>query len=280
MRSAGTAQRDDSALTASPSQRRPPQRIDQTAAPNTGQTTLNWSGIAITTAATKFGASSYSSAVMEFTVPTVRQAIGVCQNENYFLNEWTGLDGWLNEKDLLQAGVIATANCVSGKTTTSYVTFLEWYPAPALSHFSVHPGDTMYIHVYASDTTHGVVYLFDETMNKSSIFMITAPSGASLIGNSAEWIMERGCCTGTNLSPLADYTNAASWADSASLVGGGTNFPGNPASSTVWINMTNDQGTQQISIPFIVGYPSPYSGTESVLITEVINCALNGGCTP
>jgi hypothetical protein len=118
----------------------------------------------------------------------------------------------------------------------------------------------------------------DVTQQWSGTFGLTYQSGPGLVGNSAEYIVERPCCNGSDYYPLGNYV----WEffdDSFALDGKQTIFyPGNTGSTTAIITMLADDDATQISSPDFYG-SSGNQGKYSFWMTDE-NCAYSGGCTP
>ena len=65
------------------------------------------------------------------------------------------------------------------------------------------PGDEMFVEVWNNSATVGSAYLVNVTQQKAVSLSFDAPSGTKLVGNSAEWIMERPTVNGS----FANLTN-------------------------------------------------------------------------
>ena len=64
--------------------------------------------------------------------------------------------------------------------------------------------DEMFVEVWDTSPTVGHAYLVNFTTQQSVSFTFDAPAGTQLVGNSAEWIVERpGISSG--LAPLTNY---------------------------------------------------------------------------
>jgi Peptidase A4 family len=119
----------------------------------------------------------------------------------YYSSAWVGIDGW-NSPDVLQAG---TESEFVGGTKRVYA-WWEWYPnfEVSISNFPVSPGDTMYCLICVSSSTTATIYLTNDNTDQTMSFSITAPSGTSLVGNCAEWIVETPSVGGSPTT-LPDY---------------------------------------------------------------------------
>ena len=121
----------------------------------------------------------------------------------FYASEWIGIDGW-GSGDVLQAG---TETAVLGIfNTTQIYAWWEWFPAGevAITNLPVAAGDTMYCLICVNSTNTATVYISNQSTGVSTRFSIAAPSGTTLVGNSAEWIVERPTVNGA-LASLSDY---------------------------------------------------------------------------
>jgi hypothetical protein len=168
-------------------------------------TSSNWSGDVNLNKLTRYNAStSFYYILSDFVVPAVSNA--TCDGTYDYSSQWDGIDGW-NSGDVLQAGTEADAYCSGGSTSLYYAAWIEWYPysESRISGFAVSPGDDMFIEVWDTSATVGYAYLENLSTGQTAEYELTPPSGTSLIGNSAEWIVERPGVNGS-LATLADYT--------------------------------------------------------------------------
>jgi hypothetical protein len=256
-------------------------------APTTGYS-YNWSGFVNTNKLTKYSTSySVYYVVSNFNVPVAQQAFkssgggNVCDGGWDMESSWNGIDGFLDGKALLQGGTLSGYYCSESTRETSYYAWIEWWPSYAMiAEFEVNPGDDFFVETWDTSATQGYVYLVDETTRTSATYGITPKSGQpGLIGNSAEYIVERPCCVGKNNYPLANYVQNF-WApnDYAYNFYNYDNniatpwFPGSTATTTYLVNMVDDGDTQVISYPQALGKYSIFFEDE--------NCGKSGGCTP
>jgi Peptidase A4 family len=174
-----------------------------------GATSGNWSGYVVTAGSDPFKADK-TYIFASFTVPVAQQAFGRCSSSAVHASEWIGIDG-SGSADVLQAGIKTSATCKSGKTTGSYVAWYEWFPEDEIDikNFHIYPGDVIYVYVWNKSSTEGHYFLEDVTTNKSSSLSFKAPKGTHLVGNSAEWIVERPSIGGKDAT-LANYV-AQAW---------------------------------------------------------------------
>ena len=193
-------------------------------------------------------------------MPVAQHAFGNGSPSGWvYSSQWVGIDGF-DSPDLLQAGTEADAYLLGSIQTSFYAAWIEWYPFPSfqVSNFVVAPGDEMFVEVWNSSPTVGNAYLVDVTTQQSVSLTFNAPDGTTLVGNSAEWIVER---PGTydGIAPLTNYVACPFDACYAfGSVDGGTcdtvYYPGmNMGGTTVYaISMIDDAGGV-ISTPSLVG---------------------------
>jgi hypothetical protein len=189
-----------------------PNRPAQTATQNqmTGNekeatgTSYNWSGFVDLSGATAYGSKSFDYIVAEYVVPVARQAFGTCTGSWEYSSSWIGIDGY-GSSDVLQAGTESDAYCNGASTSTFYSAWYEWFPynEVRITNLPVSPGDDIYVEVWSTNSTHGAAYVANLNTNQAVSVAFTAYPGHPLIGNSAEWIVERPGVGGS----LANLTN-------------------------------------------------------------------------
>jgi len=234
----------------------------------------NWSGVVNTTNVTSFDVNaSFQTVLSEFTVPSAQDAFASCDGTQHFEVSWNGIDGF-SDGDVLQGGTESGAKCVNGVTTTQYCAWIEWYPTyPVLCQYAVDPGDDMFVETYATGPTTGYVFVYDYTKQIFGSYALNATTPPFLVGNSAEYIVERPCCVGNNSYPLTNYVWNL-WAANFAYTGDGTFFyPGMHDANTYYLHMLDDGGTQTIS------HPAEIEGRFGMVMKDV-NCAYAGGCAP
>jgi hypothetical protein len=238
--------------------KRPASEFNATPTNSVLTNSYNWSGYAAYDNATKPFATSYIYAY--WIVPVAQHAFGHGLPTGWdYSSQWVGIDG-LGSPDVLQAGTEADAYALGSTKEPFYAAWIEWYPSSEsrISNFSVAPGNEMFVEVWNTGQTVGNAYLLNLTTQQSVSFTFDAPSGTKLVGNSAEWVVERPGISG-GLAPLTNYV--ACPFDSCYAIGsvnGGaynrTYYPGiNLAGLTVYdISMLDNTGGV-ISIPGLVG---------------------------
>jgi hypothetical protein len=212
-------------------------------------TSYNWSGVVNTNTLSRYNANhSFYYLVSDFVIPTATNA--TCDGTWDYSSTWDGIDGW-NSGDVLQAGTESDAYCSGGSTNTYYSAWIEWYPysESRISGFPVAPGDDMFVEVWDVSSTVGYAYLENISTGQTAEYELTAPSGTQLVGNSAEWIVERPS-VGGSLATLSayglDYQSGA-----AAYNFNFTQYV--PGSSTSFlVNMLDNNG-DTISAPSLLG---------------------------
>jgi Peptidase A4 family len=242
----------------------------------------NWSGVINSNALTKYNGTggSYYYVISDFNVPVAQQAFGgVCDGGWDLEVSWNGIDGYKNGNALLQGGSYSGAYCSGSSRATSYFAWFEWWPAYSIiAAYNVNPGDDMFVETWDTSSTNGYVYLYDETLNYANTYNITSNGGPGLIGNSAEYIVERPCCRSGFNYPLANYVQDF-WTENFAYSFYNYNhslptpaYSGSTSPSTVNAIMVNDQDSQSISYSV--------TGGKYDLVFYDENCAYSGGCTP
>jgi len=162
----------------------------------TAQTSTNWSGYAFRHGATVWSGNSFNRIAANLVVPAVTAR--TCDDTWNYAASWIGLDGYASN-DVLQAGVEEDATCGMDGTQTYYSPWYEWYPnaSTRIANLTAAPGQSFYVHVWATSATAGHAYLQNLNANQSVSLDFTAPSGTRLIGESAEWIVESPSVGGT-----------------------------------------------------------------------------------
>lgn len=172
-------------------------------------TSTNWSGAYVNRPA----AEPLKIVTGQWTVPSVsvpaaaKTATGYADG-TYVAGVWVGLDGDKGSNDVLQAGTNSVVVVSGGKVaSTTYYAWTEWYGFPwSVQSLGVSPGDTILLTVCAPFVnTHGVALFHNLTTNEAVNYGIDPPSGTSLSGNVAEWIVEDPSQSATALFPFANY---------------------------------------------------------------------------
>jgi hypothetical protein len=250
-------------------------------APPTHFYSYNWAGVASTNKVKVFNPKySFQDVYSVFNVPAAQPPIDACANGitgPFYEVSWNGLDG-VTSGDVLQGGSLSAADC-NGQTL--YEAWVEWFPSyPIIGIFPVTPGDDMYVETFdfQGGTNPGNVYVEDLTSGVFLQVSLTWVSGPGLVGDSAEWIVERPCCNADSFPlPLA-RTVYEFFNDSFAATGVKQFWPGSTAAATLNFSMVDDGATQVIEDLAGVGVGG-FQGKSSIWFTDK-NCADSGGCTP
>jgi hypothetical protein len=237
--------------------KQPASEFNSTPTNSAATDSYNWSGYAVYDNTTKPFAKSYIYAY--WIVPVAQHAFGNSSGGWDYSSQWVGIDGY-GSPDVLQAGTEVDAYASGGTNATFYAAWIEWYPfnESRVSNFSVAPGNEMFVEVWNTSATVGNAYILNATNHLAVAFMFNAPSGTQLVGNSAEWVVERPGIGGS-LATLTNYVACPFDACSAfGSVNGGTYnrlyYPGiNLAGTTVYAISMLDNAGSVISTPSLVG---------------------------
>ena len=156
----------------------------------TSYTSNNWAGSTIS--------GAWTDVVGIWRVPTVRiPETPAGTDGGWDSSSWVGIDGTYGSNDVLQAGV---QQSVGGDGSTTYVAWYEWFAhktdnSPGyiyqtnIDNLEVQPGDEVFagIHYRA-----GKGFVMFGNVDRGHYFSIelAPPPGATMSGNSVEWIME------------------------------------------------------------------------------------------
>jgi hypothetical protein len=154
-----------------------------------GLTSQNWSGALI-------DAKHYGFVTAQWTVSDPNTTnYDVNDGKEWKVSTWVGIDGWFSS-DLLQAGtaaVVSNFTQIPHAVVTTYA-WWEWYPnyEMAISNFPVSTGDVVFCMICADDSLIGAtIYLSNLSTGIGTRFHITPPHGTKLVGDTAEWVVER-----------------------------------------------------------------------------------------
>ena len=187
------------------------------------ETSTNWSGGVV------FAPSGQSFTWIEgdWVIPDVDAPT---ENEWYYCASWIGLDGD-GSGDVCQAGIGSQVYRSGTSVTRQFYPWWEWYPEPEvqITNLQVNPGDMITALLCASPgagATEASVYFTNRTTGASTSLSFTAPSGTTLSGNSAEWIVEAPTVGGQQ-SSMADFGEVffsvcEAETSGSTTVGGGT----------------------------------------------------------
>jgi hypothetical protein len=115
------------------------------------------------------------------------------QNEWEYMSSWIGID----DANPCQVGVTCEIyQSGSNITTNPPFAWYEWVPAKgqAITSLSVSPGDMVTAVLctqQGAGSTSATVFFINRTTGAATSFVLYAPNNVALVGNSAEWIVER-----------------------------------------------------------------------------------------
>jgi peptidase A4-like protein len=151
--------------------------------------------------------------VGEWTIPNVSSPD---DGQTYYCATWIGIDGdsSVPSRDLCQAGINMDVTQSGGAFTRNCSAWCEWFPGPELpiANFLVTFGDTVAITICTTGagSTEALIFFANLTSGLATSFLLPAgtfPDGnqISLVGDSAQWVVERPEVGGTT-ALLANYT--------------------------------------------------------------------------
>lgn len=254
----------------------------------------NWSGIANTNNLKAWNSScltpaacSFDEVVSIWNVPVSNHPFGnlPCSEGPWYTVSWNGIDGAKNG-DVVQGGSAIYWDDGGCGGPIEYFGWVEWYPSyPILTVYCgsnpcpVGPGDDFEVVTYGANSTTQNVFIEDVTQQWGGTLSLGYVSGPFLVGQSAEWIVERPCCIASGF-PLALANYIWDFFDDAFAynVHGTIFYPGSGAASTRVYTMYADDGATPIS--YVPGYGTAgFQGRYSLWFSDE-NCAYSGGCTP
>ncbi len=220
--------------------------------PSNTYNSSNWSGYVSFSGATSYGSKSYYFTVNDLTVPVAQQAFGACTGGWDWGSAWNGIDGW-GSSDVLQAGIEFDAYCSGGARSAYYSAWYEWYPygEVRIPSLPIAPGDDIFIEVWNTSSTAGHAYLVNYNTGQAVNIAFSAYPGHPLVGNSAEWVIERPSVSGS-LATLTNYIMDPFW-DSYAYTQGDAAFYDIATSTPV--DMLDNSGN-------LISYPE-YVGVEA-----------------
>jgi hypothetical protein len=165
----------------------------------------NWSGFADVNKLHSYNTTtSYYYILADYVMPMAEQPFGVCDGGWDYSSSWVGIDGF-NSSDVLQAGTESDAYCNGGTQSTFYSAWIEWFPfSETRISLPVTGGDDMFVEVWNTSPVQGYAYLVNENTGQVQEYGLNPPSGTQLVGNSAEWVVERPG-VGGGLANLTNY---------------------------------------------------------------------------
>jgi Peptidase A4 family len=214
--------------------------------------TPNWSAaVAVLSDVSSFGASSFHTISAEYVVPVAPQPTGDCTAT--WESSWVGIDGDSDlSSDLLQAGTESDASCES----QNYFAWYQWLPqnptAVPITNFPVSPGDDIWIEVWNTSATEGYAYIFNYATGQAVNLSFQAISGTQLVGNTAEWVVERPQVNGS-YSTLSGYASDY-FSDCYADTYGDVLFTPSSPSTQLWTMCNSQTPCSSASMP--ISYPT------------------------
>jgi Peptidase A4 family len=247
---------------------------------------FNWSGIANSNKNTKWNTkTSFTQVASVWNVPAANAPFGIPCAGPFWEVSWNGIDGY-GSGDVVQGGSSSYTNGGACGGPIQYFGWVEWFPSyPILqvncgsSACPVNAGDDFFVVTFAAPGfSNQNVYINDLTQGWATTINLAWQSGPGVVGNTAEYIVERPCCYNNNNYPLGNYIYEFFDFGQATDGNGTQFFPGSSSPSTLIFTMVADDGTTPISHPRYYG-SSGNQGKYSIWM-EDLNCTYIGGCTP
>jgi hypothetical protein len=190
---------------------------------------VNWSG-GVVLAPT---GQSFCGVTAQWTVPNIYPTN---ETDEFWIGSWIGLDGYTGEgaTELLQAGIGQDVYWTGSAFHHDINLWWEWIPGNSvpITGVPISPGDLVMIAIYTSGkgSTAATVAVTNVTNGSSTSVPVVAPSGTTLVGNSAEWIVEEPLAfPGGNTLP--DYGEVY-FSDCAAYIASGGEVAPDPSNGT------------------------------------------------
>lgn len=174
----------------------PPNR----AASDATQTSSGWSGAVVRLPT----GQSFRWIEGDFIVPNVDAP----SDGSFYSAVWIGIDGDPGIQ-VMQAGVGCDVSRSGSLLKSNIYAWWEWFPNPevGIKNLPVSPGDLITIVLCSTEgqgSTEGTVFIANRTVGMGTSAALMAPDNLTLLGRSAEWIVEAPNVGGTQ-AKLADY---------------------------------------------------------------------------
>jgi hypothetical protein len=168
-----------------------PKTLSQRIAPSPIQYP-NWGGIAI-------ARGQHDAPVVQvsgtWNIPNLAVPSYVADGVKCINSIWIGIDGFSPpQSDILQAGVDLVASRQNGVVSAGIYAWWEWWKGDSFyfDNFPVSPGDVISCTITcAAGGSSGTVNMSNAISGNHISLSVPAPQGTTLIGNCAEWIIER-----------------------------------------------------------------------------------------
>lgn len=171
-------------------------------------TSENWSGYVVTVPTGTF------TQTRSVVLTRLKTPVPSCMSPGgpYHLVAWPGIDGYNNAQvtspDVLQGGVEMDATCISkGRARIDkWTAWIEWYPNDEtdVSFPLASVGEIQIMVWWNALKSVGEVTFINLATHKGPIFGLAPPNGVHLLGNTAEWVIERPSENG-QVSTLTPY---------------------------------------------------------------------------
>src|SRR5215472_1237333 len=200
--------------------------------------------------------SSYYYTQADMVVPYAEHPIGTCSGGWFWGSEWTGFDGWYTS-DVVQAGVEFDSYCGYPTFSQFYSAWYEWYPngEVRISNFPITAGDDIYVEVWNTSATQAWLWMVNLNNDQVVEIGFNPPAGTSMVGNSAEWVVERPNL-GNSITTLTNYVDIPFWDVIAEYRTGAFS----DISGAYEVDMLDNAGG-------LISYPE-YEGTESFVMHD------------
>jgi hypothetical protein len=224
---------------------------------------LSWSGARVFAPT----GSSYRWLVGQWMVPNVSAPT---ENQDYYSAIWLGIDGdGTVSTDVCQIGVNCDVSRTGSSSSRSIYPWYEWFNGtdPGEVQFGpvqVNAGDLVsaVVCTAGAGATEATLFFANWTSGGATSFVIEAPSGTTLVGNCAEWVVERPLVSGVE-SMLADYGEVFFSGCDAGLYSGSGDLQVIGGGTQVHIDMIPPPLTTPLSAGVLVA-------------PEVVQCVYNG----
>ncbi|MFB8277500.1 A4/G1 family peptidase [Nocardia colli] len=128
-----------------------------------------------------------------FHVPRIFVPPGGLPNGRYSIGVWIGLNGYIVDQQVVQAGIVGWLGIGPGYDGfVRYYAFFEWYPNPPvrIDNFVVADFDEIALTVCTPNPSRGFVAISNKTNPQNTSVGFDPPPGIVSSGSSAEWIVE------------------------------------------------------------------------------------------
>ncbi len=252
----------------------------ETSGPKDIQTTTA-SGVILSSGQKSFNKNSIGNVFAFITVPTVEAPLDnsiPCSGQGYVAIATVGIDGFVFDTGngygydpQLEGGVFEQLSCSGDIYYFAVFGYQGNYSIP----FFLNPGDVVYTFVDTFGGSNSFAYVQDNTTGTYGSYSVTT---SGIVGHTANWMVERFCCSGNEPVTLANTNN---FAFGGGFAGNEADekifYPGSQASTTEILAMTDDKGDE--TIEDVTQGSGGYEG-RSGLWFETTNCGAVYGCTP